>query len=109
MDHYRRNAEASVVEMLPGVFRRTLITTPGMMLCEITLEAGAEVPMHTHPHEQIGYVAQGQIEMTVAGEVRLCATGDSYAIPGGVPHAARATHGRTVVVDVFTPHREEYR
>ena len=109
MEHYRQNADARPVEMLPGVFRRTLTTTPGMMLCEITLEAGSEVPLHTHPHEQIGYVAQGTIEMTVAGETRLCSAGDSYAIPGSVPHAARASHGRTVVVDVFSPHREEYK
>lgn len=109
MSNYRHNAEATPVEMLPGVIRRTLTTTPGLMLCEIALDEGSTVPLHQHPHEQIGYVTQGQIEMTVAGEVRLCKAGDSYAIPGNTPHAARAVGGRTVVIDVFSPHREEYK
>lgn len=109
MSGFIRHFGVAAVEMLPGVHRRTLGTTGQVMLCEITLEAGAVVPTHSHPHDQIGYVVSGTIRMTVAGQERLCGPGDGYVIPGGTPHAADAPFGRTVVIDVFNPPREEYR
>jgi quercetin dioxygenase-like cupin family protein len=96
------------VEMLAGVLRRTLGTTEGCMLIEVSLAEGSVVPMHSHPNEQVGYVVGGQIEMTVDGVVRVCGPGDSYAIPGGVEHMARAVSD-CVVIDCFTPPREDYR
>ena len=96
------------VEMLDGIYRRTLGTTDQCMLIEVTLDEGAVVPMHSHPNEQVGYVVRGQIEMTIDGAVRVCGPGDSYAIPGGVEHMGRAASD-CVVIDCFTPPREDYR
>lgn len=109
MAGYIRHPDATAVEMLPGVFRRTLGTTEQVMLCEITLEAGAAVPTHSHPHDQVGYVVSGTVRMVVDGRELLCGPGDGYVIPGGIPHAADAPFGRTVVLDVFNPPREEYK
>jgi quercetin dioxygenase-like cupin family protein len=102
------NAEATPVEMLPGIIRRTLADGATMMLCEVTLEAGAEVPAHTHPHEQVGYVVRGRLEMIIDGRRTEVPSGDSYYAPGDVPHGARALE-TTVVIDVFNPPREDYR
>lgn len=96
------------VEMLEGIFRRTLGTTESNMLVEITLNKDAVVPMHSHPNEQVGIVVSGEIEMTVGGEVRVCVPGESYAIPGDVEHTARAVSD-CVVIDCFSPPREDYR
>ena len=106
---YTRHPDAREVEMLPGVFRRTMTETPNMMLCEITLRAGAGVPVHQHPHDQIGYVVQGKIRMQMGEEEVVFAAGDAYAIPGGVPHSGYPVDGDCVVVDIFHPVREEYR
>ena len=95
------------VEMLAGVVRRTLAVTDRLMLCEIFLRAGSEVPVHTHPHDQVGYVVSGDVVMIVDGEEVRCKPGDAYAIPGGVPHGARPL-ADTVVIDVFHPPREDY-
>jgi quercetin dioxygenase-like cupin family protein len=96
------------VEMLPGVFRRTMTDGERMMLCEVHMAAGAVVPMHTHPHEQTGYLASGHITMQVADEKRELRAGDCWMIPGDVPHEAIAIEA-SVFVDVFSPPREEYR
>ena len=96
------------VEMLDGVYRRTLGTTDTVMLVEITLSQDAVVPMHSHPNEQVGYVVRGEIELTIGEAVYLCQPGDSYAIPGGVEHMGRAI-SECVVVDCFSPPREDYR
>ncbi len=96
------------VEMLNGVFRRTMATTDDAMLCEITLLRDAVVPIHSHVNDQVGYLVSGKVEMTVGDEVRLCHAGDSYAIPGGVEHGACALE-KSLMIDVFSPPRDDYR
>ena len=103
-----RWTEASPVEMLPGVTRRTLAITDRIMLLEFRMKAGAEVPRHAHPHDQVGYVVSGEIILTIGDKEVRCGPGDGYAIPGGVEHAARFEVD-TVLVEVFHPPREEYR
>ena len=103
-----RIANVDPVEMLPGVVRRTLATGDQMMIAHVTLDKDAVVPMHHHPHEQVGYVLEGQIQMTIDQEVYQFEVGDSYFIPGDVEHEATAVTD-CVVLDVFSPPREEYR
>jgi quercetin dioxygenase-like cupin family protein len=100
--------EASQTEQLKSVYRRTMATTDKMMLCEFFIERDGIVPEHQHPHEQVGYVIYGRLEMTIGGETRVCHPGDTYQIPGGVVHSARALVD-TLLIDVFSPPREEYR
>ena len=95
------------VSMLPGLIRRTLATSQKMMLCEFTFEAGVRIPMHSHPHEQVGYVVMGRVEMTIAGHSKTLTAGDSYCAPSDVPHGA-FTLEPTIIVDTFTPPREDY-
>lgn len=106
---YARNSEVKAVEMLPGVFRKTMSMTDRVMLCEITLKEGAGVPLHQHPHDQIGYVVQGKIRMQIGAESIIFNPGDSYAIPGGTPHSGHPEGGDCTVIDIFHPVREEYR
>jgi quercetin dioxygenase-like cupin family protein len=96
------------VEMLPGVVRRTMSDGRRMMLIEVTLEQGAVVPMHTHPHEQTGYLVSGGLRLQIEGETRDLSPGDCWMIPGDVRHEATALE-RSVIIDVFSPPREEYR
>ena len=96
------------VEMLPGVNRRTLVTTDDMMLVEFTVAKGSVIPMHRHFNHQVGYVVRGEVELTINGVVRVCKPGDSYAIPGDVDHRALAVTD-CLVIDVFAPPREDYR
>jgi quercetin dioxygenase-like cupin family protein len=96
------------IEMLPGVHRRTMATTDEVMLCEFFLEKDSIVPPHSHLNDQTGYVVYGRMEMTIGGEVCVCQPGDSYAIPGGVLHSARALVN-SLVIDAFSPPRDDYR
>jgi len=96
------------VEMLPGVVRRTLTEGERMMLIEVTLDQGAVVPPHTHPHEQVGYLASGRLLWELGDERRELAAGDSWLVPPNVPHQVTALEP-SVAIDVFSPPREEYR
>ena len=102
------NKDAVPVEMLPGLLRRTLADSDLLMLCEFTIDAGVEIPIHSHPHDQVGYVVSGCMRFTVAGESHDVRSGDSYHAPSNVPHGA-VTLEPSVVIDAFSPAREDYR
>ncbi|MCH7719220.1 MAG: cupin domain-containing protein [Chloroflexi bacterium] len=104
---FRANDDAAAVEMFPGVVRRTLNSGDRTTLIEVTLAEGAVVPSHTHPHEQVGYVASGRVRFEIDGEERELRAGDSYLVPGGASHEVTALEP-SVCIDVFSPVREEY-
>src|SRR5688572_13237839 len=103
----RSNDEARPVEMVPGVIRRTIAHGDKTSLHELHIAKDAVVPLHTHPHEQTGYVASGRVVFELGGEKRELKAGDGYCVPGDVPHGVVALED-SVCVDIFSPVREEY-
>jgi quercetin dioxygenase-like cupin family protein len=103
-----RWGEADPVEMIPGLVRRTLGETADAMVVEFRAKAGVQIPAHRHPHQQVGYVVSGQIEITIGGMMHPCTSGDSYAIPSDVEHGALFPV-ESIVIDCFSPPREDYR
>jgi quercetin dioxygenase-like cupin family protein len=101
-------SEHQPVELLPGVTRQMLSCGERSMTVYITIAKGAEVPIHTHPHEQIGYLQSGRAMFTIGDQKRVLETLDGYSIPGNVAHGVVALED-CVFVDVFSPPREEYR
>lgn len=106
--YYIPAGEAPQIEMREGVHRRTMGTTDEVMLCEFLLMAGAEVPSHSHPNDQVGYVVYGRLALTIGDQTQVMQQGDSYAIPGGIVHAGRAEVD-SLIVEVFSPPRDEFR
>jgi quercetin dioxygenase-like cupin family protein len=104
---FRANADATAVEMFPGVVRRTLNSGERTTVIEVTLAEGAVVPAHSHPHEQAGYVASGRVRFVIGDETRELAAGDGYLVPGGAAHEVTALEP-SICIDVFSPVREEY-
>ena len=106
-EFFIRWAVVEPVEMLSGLDRRTLGCGEQVMIAEFRARPGVQVPRHTHPHEQVGYVVSGEVELTIGGQTAVCGPGDSYAIPGGLEHSARFL-SECVVIDGFSPPREDY-
>ena len=50
----------------------------------------------------------GRIRFRVGDEARDLSPGDAWMVPGGVPHEATALEA-SLLVDIFSPPREEYR
>ncbi|HWQ14363.1 MAG TPA: cupin domain-containing protein [Roseiflexaceae bacterium] len=90
----------------PGIVRRTLVAGERMMQILVTLEAGSQLPLHSHPHEQVSHVLRGRLRFHIAGERRELGPGESLCIAGGVPHAADVLE-EALVVDTFSPPRED--
>ncbi|MGZ8543977.1 MAG: cupin domain-containing protein, partial [Flavisolibacter sp.] len=51
-----------------------------------TVEAGAAMPIHTHPHEQVAHVLEGKFEMILNGEIKILEPGHVAVIPPHQPH-----------------------
>jgi quercetin dioxygenase-like cupin family protein len=91
----------------PGLSRRILAHNENMMLVEHRMEHDWVGARHSHPHDQMVYVITGRLVFQCGDEEFEARTGDSFVIKGGVEHAARAKEV-SVVLDVFTPYREDY-
>lgn len=105
---YYSAADWPDVEPLEGVRRRVLSCGRDLMVVQFHIAAGAVIPAHTHPHEQIGHVVSGRMRFRIGDEERELGPGDGYAVPGGVPHGAAGVTD-VIAVDSFHPVREDYR
>jgi unsaturated pyranuronate lyase len=94
-------------DVLPGIRRRTLSYGAATLMSEFRLEAGYPLPAHEHPQEQTGYLVSGRLRLTIGGETRDVGPGDSWSIPGGVPHGAETLED-AVAIEVFSPVRDDY-
>jgi quercetin dioxygenase-like cupin family protein len=100
--------ECSRHEIFPGV---NIFTCAGeqMMLSLVEFAPRAIVEPHSHPHEQMGMLLEGELTFTIGGQTRTLRPGEMWRIPGGVVHSAVAGDAPVKALDVFHPVREDYR
>jgi len=84
---YPNEAEKYKV-LAEGVQMKSLAHGQKTHLCEFRIAQGGRVPEHSHPHEQTGYLVSGRVRFLVGGETFEAGPGDSWCLPGSVPHAA---------------------
>ena len=54
------------------------------------VDAGAAVPRHSHPGDEISYVLEGEVELQIDGEPpRMVKAGEAFVIPAGKIHGGR--------------------
>ena len=94
-------------EQMPGMHGKFLHSA-AMTFVYWDIDEGAALPRHSHPHEQVVNMLEGEFELVVDGTPHRLKPGDVLAIPGDAPHAGRALT-RCRILDVFHPIREDYR
>lgn len=104
---FYRLDDLPAIPLREGVTAR-FIVGGRMMMSFVHLAPGAEVPLHDHPHEQVGHMVEGTMYLTIGDEERLIRPGDAYTIPGGVPHRAVGGPDGGLALDVFSPLRDDY-
>lgn len=94
-------------EIVPGYFGR-FVHGDYITLSIVDIKKGSPLAEHQHPHEQVTFILEGELEMVIGGEKMVLTAGSVHVIPGNVPHSAVAlTDCR--VLDAFNPVREDYR
>lgn len=79
-----------------------------IMLNWVRIAPNQEMPAHEHPQEQAGVILEGTLELTIGDETRRLRPGMAYTVPGGVVHWARTFDDGCLVLDIFSPAREDY-
>ena len=94
-------------QIFPGV---EIFTTHGkhLMLSLVEFAPRAVVEEHSHPHEQMGLMLEGEMEFIIDGQSHMVRPGQMWRIPGGVKHMAIAGDKPVRALDVFYPIREDY-
>ena len=103
---YKKNI-TGYKEVLPGIFMKTLAHGTKTLLSEFKLSLGTIIPEHHHVHEQTGYLVSGTIMLTIGEDEFEVKSGDSWCIESNIPHSVQVLE-ESVVVEVFSPVREEY-
>ena len=102
-----REPAAPVRETEPGLERQILVRSPSMMLVRHRMRKGWRGTRHHHPHEQMVYVVSGRIRVRVENAWHEAVEGDNFIVMSNADHEAEALED-SVVLDIFTPAREDY-
>lgn len=94
-------------QLAEGVTIR-VIAGEKMTMVVFSMEKGAQIPEHSHPHEQMGLVSAGKMSLIVDGEAQTVEPGAAWHIPGDVAHSGECLEDDTVVVEFFSPPREDF-
>jgi quercetin dioxygenase-like cupin family protein len=87
---------------------RQIVSGDKLMVCRLRIAPRVVTAPHTHPHEQITMVERGQVRYIVAGIERIVSAGDVLHFPPHVEHGATMLDEEVVLVDIFTPVREDF-
>ncbi|MBL8523211.1 MAG: cupin domain-containing protein [Betaproteobacteria bacterium] len=95
------------VAQAPAI-KRTLLqkgdvdATREVVLGMAEIPAGGAAGRHTHNGPETGYILEGSAMMEIEGEVpKMLKAGDSYFIPAGKVHDAKAHGGATKVLATY--------
>ena len=94
-------------EIIEG-FKARFVHTENTTIAYWEIEEGAELPLHSHIHEQVAMVTKGSFEMTIGGKTEVYEPGKIAVIPSNVEHSGKALSD-CEVTDIFSPVREDYK
>ncbi len=60
------------------------------------------------PFPRAWQIERGRARFTIAGDVRIVSAGDILQVPPNVVHGATMLDEEVVLIDIFTPIREDF-
>jgi len=107
MQYYTTPDDTSWTEVAPGNRRAVLSSRPELMLVAFSFDQGAVGALHSHPHTQVSYIAEGAFEVTIDGVTTRLEQGSSFIVAPNLVHGVLAlTKG--LLIDTFTPRRDDF-
>lgn len=90
-----------------GVKRQVFGYNDQIMLVKAKFEAEAIGQLHQHHHAQVTYVDSGVFEMSIGEEKKILKKGDGFYAPPHEMHGCVCLE-EGILIDVFSPHREDF-
>lgn len=88
--------------------RRIVARGGDMMIVEVHFKKGAVGTLHQHFHEQVTYCTKGSVMFEIEGEKQKICAGDSVYMPPDCLHGCVVLEDDTILLDIFTPQREDF-
>lgn len=99
--------ESEETEVAEGLLASQIVAGEDMNIQHASFEPGAVLEEHSHQHEQITFVYEGEFDIVIDGDRHTMETGDVCVIDGHTPHMIiNESNGIARVVDVFHPARQ---
>jgi len=105
--HYFFDSEIPLEDLGNKIRRKVLAYNDNLMMVLVHFEKGAVGKIHSHPHEQITYVLEGEFEFTIGGDRNVVKAGDSMYKEPNIPHGTTCLK-KGSLLDIFYPHREDF-
>jgi unsaturated pyranuronate lyase len=96
-----------VEQLEPGI-ERQMIVGENLMICRLRIAPNIVTPAHDHPHEQMTIVERGRVLFTIDDEQRIVEAGDVLVFPPGTWHGATMLDEEVILIDIFSPIREDF-
>jgi quercetin dioxygenase-like cupin family protein len=96
------------VERLGEGIERQMIVGERLMVCRLRFAPRVVTAAHDHPHEQLTLVERGRVRFIIGDEERVAQAGDVLHFPSGCWHGATMLDEEVVLIDIFTPLREDF-
>jgi mannose-6-phosphate isomerase-like protein (cupin superfamily) len=105
-----KKSESLKQKITPGFERRiAYLGNIMVVICDFTSGPMAEPDkQHSHPHEQISYLEEGELWLFLGKEKHHLTKGDIYTVPGGIPHSIQTLSSFVRLIDSFSPVREDF-
>ena len=102
------NWESVPKERIAEGIERQMIIGDQLMICRLRFDPFVDTPAHDHPHEQFTLVERGRVRFIIGDQERIAEAGDVLHFPSGCWHGATMLDEEVVLVDIFTPLREDF-
>lgn len=102
------NWESIPVENVSEGIKRQMVVGENVMVVRFTFDPFLVTPEHTHPHEQVSLVIKGRVKFFISGEERIVSAGDVLHFPPHNRHGATMLDEEVVLIDIFSPIREDF-
>lgn len=107
MNYFHSLKDTKPKEIIPGFFAK-FVHTENVSFVFWEAKAGSAFPEHSHIHEQIATIQQGQFQLTINGETKMLEEGIVAVIPSNAKHSGIAITD-CKLMDIFYPVREDYK
>lgn len=96
------------VEHIAEGIERQMVVGEDLMICRFRFAPFLVTREHEHPHEQMSIVLSGRVRFFIEGTERIASPGDVLHFPPHCYHGATMMDEEVVLIDIFTPVREDF-
>ena len=103
--------QKNIEQIISKDFKRTIVHLDNVMVvvCDFSNGPMKEPDtLHSHEHEQITYVAEGELIFYRDGKEHHLSKGDLITIPSGIKHCVKTLSKEVRLIDSFSPIRKDF-